>query len=96
MATYSLVFPVDVVAAMKVALAEDGEGLTGRAVVTAWLQGQIRPLMVRYRRQGIGTPKDLEAARVAAEEALAAEIAARKKAENAADSQALADAAEVA
>jgi len=91
MPTYSIDYPTSVVNAMLADLGEDGDGLVGKAVVLAWLRQNLRSSMVRAGRRTLGSPTALEAARGVAEAALRDEQAARKAAEDSADTQAAVD-----
>ena len=96
MAKYLIEVPRAVLAAMKDDLGDDGEKLTGKAVVVAWMRRQALPGLRRGQRRTLGDPTGLEAARDALQAQPDQEVADRKLAEISADAQAETDAASIA
>ena len=91
MAEYRIEIPPAVVTAMERDLGEDARGLSDRAMVVLWMQQRVKASSLRYRKQTLGEPAALIAARAAAEDALAREVTARRTAETGATTQAETD-----
>jgi|TARA_R100000093_G_scaffold66236_1_gene37329 hypothetical protein len=84
MPKYTIDFPADAVAAIKTQVdAEDREGLADKEVTLLWINRQLRrPLdQYTYAQDMPAAIADAETVRIAAEDALATEEAARATAE---------------